>query len=75
VAAEAICSKGDLPVAAEEARLVAVIGFATATDAALVPIELTAAVPLLPKANRGAAQPVNKVPQRSGDRIKNRKTK
>ncbi|WP_215346584.1 hypothetical protein [Polynucleobacter sp. MWH-Aus1W21] len=55
VAAEATCSKGDLPVAAVEARLAAVLGFATAA----VPAALAAVVlPLLSTA-RGAAQALN----------------
>ena len=52
VAAEAACSKGDLPVAAVEARLAAVDGFATAA----VPTVLAAAVPVLLKNAIGAAQ-------------------
>ena len=57
VAAEAACSRGDLPVAAVEARLVAVTGLAIAAVAAAVPAELAAAVPELLKARSGAAQP------------------
>ena len=55
VAAEAACSKGDLPVAAVEARLAAVPGFATAA----APTLLAAAVPELLNAARGATQAVN----------------
>jgi hypothetical protein len=54
VAAEAICSKGDFPVAAEDARLAAVPGLATAA----APILLAAAVLELPIAANGAAQPL-----------------
>ena len=57
VAADAACSKGDLPVVTVEATLVAVTGFATATAVALVPAELAAAVPLALIAAIGAAQP------------------
>ena len=56
VAAEVACSRGDLPVVAEEARLVAVTGFATATVATVVPAELAAAVLEAPTAARGATQ-------------------
>lgn len=59
VAAEAACSKGDLPVVAVEARLAAVIGLATAAELAAVPTELAAAVPVLPIAANGATQPVS----------------
>lgn len=51
VAAEAACSKGDLPVAAVEARLAAVPGFATAA----VPTALAADVPELLSTAIGAA--------------------
>jgi hypothetical protein len=55
VAAEAACSKGDLPVAADEARLAVVPGLATAA----VPAALAAVVlPLLITAS-GAAQALN----------------
>jgi len=57
VAAEAACSRGDLPVAAVDARLVAVTGLATAAVVAAVPTELAAAVPELLNAKSGAAQP------------------
>lgn len=53
VAADAACSKGDLPVVTVDAMLVAVTGLA----AAVVPAELAAAVPVLPIAASGAAQP------------------
>lgn len=53
VAAEAACSKGDLPVVAVEAKLAAVLGFATAA----VPTVLAAAVPVLLIAANGAAHP------------------
>lgn len=59
VAAEAACSIGDLPVVAEEVRLAAVIGFATAAVVIAEPAELAAAVPELPNAARGATQPVS----------------
>ena len=52
VAAEAACSRGDLPVAAVEARLAAVLGLATAA----VPTVLAAAVPELLSTANGAAQ-------------------
>ena len=52
VAADAACSKGDLPVAAVEARLTAVPGLATAA----VPTVLAAVVPELLSATNGAAQ-------------------
>ena len=57
VAADVACSKGDLPVVALEAMLVAVTGFATATVATVVPAVLAAAVPEAPTAARGAKQP------------------
>lgn len=57
VAAEAACSKGDLPVVTVEATLVAVTGFATAAVATAVPAELAAAVLLAPSAASGAAHP------------------
>ena len=56
VAAEAACSRGDLPVAAVEARLVAVTGLATAAPATAVPAELAAAEPEAPTAAMGATQ-------------------
>ena len=43
VAAEAACSRGDLPVVAVDAKLVAVIGLATAALATAPPAELAAA--------------------------------
>jgi hypothetical protein len=58
VAAEAACSKGDLPVVAVETALAAVVGLATATETAAVPAELAAVVAELPNASKGAAQPV-----------------
>ncbi len=58
VAAEAACSKGDLPVVAVETALAAVVGLATATETAAVPAELAAVVAELPIASMGAAQPV-----------------
>ena len=58
VAAEAACSKGDLPVAAVETALAAVLGLATATETAAVPAELAAVVAEPPNASNGAAQPV-----------------
>jgi hypothetical protein len=58
VAAEAACSKGDLPVVTVEIVLAAVAGLATATEAAAVPTELAAPVAEPPRAMRGAAQPV-----------------
>mgnify|MGYP003344304398 CR=1 FL=1 len=57
VAADAACSKGDLPVVIVDATLVAVTGLATAAAATLVPAELAAAVLLAPIAAIGAAQP------------------
>lgn len=64
VAAEAACSKGDLPVVAVDARLAAVIGLATAADVAAAPAELAAAVPELPRAANGATQPVSRKRER-----------
>jgi hypothetical protein len=58
VAAEAACSKGDLPVVTVEIALAAVEGLATATVAAAPPTELAAVVAELPRASKGAAQPV-----------------
>jgi hypothetical protein len=57
VAAEAACSKGDFPVAAVEAKLAAVPGFATAA----APTLLAAAVLEVLNAARGAAQPPMKI--------------
>jgi hypothetical protein len=57
VAADAACSKGDLPVVTVDAMLVAVTGLAAAVAATVVPAELAAAVPVLPIAASGAAQP------------------
>jgi len=56
VAAEAACSKGDLPVAAEEARLTAVPGLAAAAE----PTLLAAAEPELLRTANGAAQPLKR---------------
>ncbi len=58
VAAEAACSKGDFPVVTVEMALAAVEGLAAATETAAVPAELATLVAELPKAKRGAAQPV-----------------
>lgn len=55
VAAEAACSRGDLPVVAVEAMLIDVAGLATAT----APTLLAAAVLELLKAANGAAHPVS----------------
>ncbi len=49
VAADAACSKGDLPVVTVDAMLVAVTGLAAAVAATVVPAELAAAVPVLPQ--------------------------
>ena len=57
VAAEATCSIGDLPVAAVDARLAVVTGYATAALAAAVPAEPAAAEPEAPTAARGATHP------------------
>ncbi len=57
VAAEAACSIGDLPVAAVDAKLVAVTGLATAAVATALPAELAAAEPEAPTAAIGAMQP------------------
>jgi len=64
VAAEAACSKGDLPVVAVEIALAAVEGLATATETAAVPAELATVVAELPMARSGAAHPV-KLQQRA----------
>jgi hypothetical protein len=72
VAAEAACSKGDLPVAAVEARLAAVLGLAIAA----VPTVLAAVVPELLIATNGAAQAdknPNAHPRKSQRTIVNRK--
>ena len=60
VAAEAACSKGDLPVVTVDATLVAVTGLATAVAATALPAELAAAVPVVPSAASGAAQPCSR---------------
>jgi len=57
VAAEAASSKGDFPVAAVDAKLVAVIGLATAADTTALPAELAAAELDAPIAAIGATQP------------------
>ncbi|QWD95227.1 hypothetical protein C2759_03595 [Polynucleobacter sp. MG-Unter2-18] len=57
VAAEAACSKGDLPVVTVETALTAVEGLATAADTTTEPAELAAVVADPPKAINGAAQP------------------
>lgn len=57
VAAEAACSRGDLPVVTVEMALAAVEGLATAADTATEPTELAAVVADPPKASNGAAQP------------------
>ena len=57
VAAEAACSKGDLPVATVVAKLVAVTGLATAVVATAAPAELAAAVPEALTAANGARHP------------------
>jgi hypothetical protein len=64
VAAEAACSKGDLPVVTVDIALAAVVGLATATEATAVPVELATVVAELPRASSGAAQPV-KLQQRA----------
>ena len=61
VAADVACSRGDLPVVAEEARLVAVTGFATAAVATVVPAVLATVEPEAPTAARGATQPWRQV--------------
>jgi len=60
VAAEAACSRGDLPVTTVEAKLVAVTGLATAAEATAVPAVLEAAVPEAPMAAIGATQALRK---------------
>ena len=57
VAAEAACSRGDLPVVTVEMALAAVEGLATAADTATEPAELAAVVAEPPKASNGAAHP------------------
>jgi len=57
VAAEAACSRGDLPVVTVEMALAAVEGFATAADTTTEPAELATVVADPPKASNGAAQP------------------
>ncbi len=65
MAAEAACSKGDLPVVTVEMALAAVVGLAAATDTAAVPAELATLVAELPKAKNGAAHP-DKLRQKIG---------
>jgi hypothetical protein len=60
VASEAACSRGDLPVVTVEATLIAVLGLATAAVATAPPAALAVAVPALPMAAKGRAQPVKK---------------
>jgi hypothetical protein len=60
VAADAACSKGDFPVVAVDTRLTAVEGSAIAAVAAAEPADLAAAVEELPRAIKGAAQPLSK---------------
>ena len=57
VAAEAACSKGDLPVVTVDATLAVVIGLATAAVATAPPAELAAAELDTPIAAIGAAHP------------------
>jgi hypothetical protein len=57
VAAEAACSRGDLPVATVDATLAAVAGLATAAVATAPPAELAAAPLDAPIAAIGAIQP------------------
>ena len=56
VAADAACSTGDLPVAAVDAKLVAVTGLATAAVTTALPAELAAVEPEAPIAAIGATQ-------------------
>lgn len=66
MAAEVACSRGDFPVAAVVAKLAAVAGYAAAAEPTAVPAELTAAVPLVPRAAIGAKQPFKrKLPEKS----------
>ncbi len=58
VAAEAACSRGDLPVVTVEIALAAVEGLAAVTETAAVPAELATPVAELLRASNGAAQPV-----------------
>jgi hypothetical protein len=68
VAAEAACSIGDFPVAAVDARLVAVTGFATAAVATAPPVVLAAAEPEALTAAMGAIQACNPKLQKMGTR-------
>ena len=69
MAADAACSKGDLPVVTEDAALAAVVGLATAIATVALPTELAAAVPPLPKAANGATQPESAPPKKSNAQI------
>jgi hypothetical protein len=60
VASDAACSSGDLPVVTVEATLIAVLGLATAAVATAPPAEPAVAVPALPMAAKGRAQPDKK---------------
>ena len=60
VASEAACSNGDFPVVTVEATLIAVLGLATAAVATAPPAALAVAVPALPMAAKGSAQPDKK---------------
>jgi hypothetical protein len=60
VACEAACSKGDFPVVTVEATLTAVLGFAIAAVATALPVAPAVAVPALPMAAKGRAQPDKK---------------
>ena len=68
VAADAACSKGDLPVAAVDARLAAVAGLETAAVATALPVLLAAVVPEAPTAASGAIQPCKPRLQKMGSR-------
>ena len=70
VAAEAACSKGDLPVVTVDATLAVVIGLATAAVAMLVPAVLDAAVPEAPIAAIGATQAPRKMFAKSAPRTR-----
>ena len=68
VAAEAACSRGDLPVVTVDATLAAVAGLATAAVATAPPVVLAAAEPEAPTAASGATQACNPRPQKMGSR-------
>jgi hypothetical protein len=72
VAAEAACSRGDFPVVAVEIALAAVVGFATTTETAAVPVVLAAVVAEPPKAINGAAQPPARQPSNNATPISRR---